>query len=113
MRTRFGGDKVYLLPHDRHELCAMVCPRALLILGNTDYKWLADVSAYGSMNAAIPVWEHFGIGDRVGFSIIGGHPHCMLPQSQYPEVEAYLDRFLLGKEGGNTTVRFAPMFSGK
>jgi hypothetical protein len=28
-------------------------------------------------------------------------------------VEAYLDRFLLGKEGGNTTVRFAPMFSGK
>ena len=113
MRTRFGGDKVYLLPHDRHELCAMVCPRALLVLGNTDYKWLADESAYGSMNAAIPVWEHFGIADRVGYSIIGGHPHCMLPENQYPEVEAYLDRFLLGKEGGNTTVRFAPMFSGK
>ena len=113
MRTRFGGDKVYLLPHDRHELCAMVCPRALLVLGNTDYKWLADESAYGSMNAAIPVWEHFGIADRVGYSIIGGHPHCMLPENQYPEVEAYLDRFLLGKEGGNTTVRFAPMFKGK
>ena len=113
MRTRFQGDSVYLLPHDRHELCAMICPRALLVLGNTDYKWLADESAYGSMNAAIPVWEKFGIADRVGYSIIGGHPHCMLPQSQYPEVEAYLDRFLLGKEGGNTLVRFAPMFKDK
>ena len=29
------------------------------------------------------------------------------------QLEAYLDRFLLGKEGGNTTVRFAPMFKGK
>ena len=38
----FCGDSVYQLPYDQHELCALVCPRALLLLGNPDYKWLAD-----------------------------------------------------------------------
>ena len=33
-----------------------------------------------------------------GFSIEGKHGHCQLPQSQYPEVEAFIDRFLLGKD---------------
>ena len=29
MRDNFSGDNVYRLPYDQHELCAMVCPRAL------------------------------------------------------------------------------------
>jgi len=45
MRTTFSGDSVYRMPYDHHELCTMICPRALLILGNPDYKWLADRSA--------------------------------------------------------------------
>lgn len=114
MKENFSGDNVYLLPHDRHELCAMICPRAFLMLGNPDYKWLADESAYVSMNAARKVWEQFGIGDRVGFSIIDGHGHCQLPESQFPEVCAFLDRFLLGKEDVNTSnIHIAPMFEGK
>ena len=98
MRERFHGDNVYLMPYDHHELVAMVCPRALLVLGNTDYKWLADESAYVSLKAARKVWQLFGIEDRMGYSIIGGHPHCQLPESQYPEVEAFIDKFLLGKK---------------
>ena len=39
----------------------------------------------------------------MGYSIQGGHGHCMLPQSQYPEVEAFVDKFLLGKEA-NTII---------
>ena len=97
LRDTFHGDSVYRLPYDHHELCAMVCPRALLILGNTDYKWLADTSAIISAKAARKVWEKFGIADRMGYSVQGNHPHCMLPESQYPEVEAFIDRFLLGK----------------
>lgn len=108
-RDTFSGENVYKIPYDRHELCAMVCPRALLILGNTDYQWLADESGYVSANAARKVWERFGIGDRMGWSIEGGHPHCMLPKSQYPEVEAFIDRFLLGKDV-STVVMKAPMF---
>ena len=98
MRTTFSGDSVYRMPYDHHELCAMVCPRALLVLGNPDYKWLADKSALISVGAARKVWQQFGIEERMGYSIVGGHPHCMLPENQYPEVEAFIDKFLLGKD---------------
>ena len=86
----------------------MVCPRALLMLGNPDYTWLADPSGYVSMNGALKVWEQFGIEDRVGYSIVPGHGHCQLPSVQHPEVEAFIDKYLLGKEDVNTTVRIAP-----
>lgn len=102
MREQFHGDSVYLMPYDHHELCAMVCPRALLMLGNTDYRWLADEAAYVSLNAARKVWEKLGIADRIGYSINGGHGHCQLPESQFPEVEAFLDKFLLGKSDIDT-----------
>ena len=94
---------------DHHELCALIAPRALLVLGNTDYEWLADESGYVSCVAARKVWEVFGIADRMGYSIQGGHMHCMLPKEQYPDVECFVDRFLLGKEVA-TEVTKAPMF---
>ena len=97
-------DNVSKLPYDHHELCALVCPRALLVLGNTDYEWLADEAGYVSCVAAREVWKKFGIEDRMGFSIQGKHGHCQLPQSQYPEVEAFIDKFLLGKEDANTII---------
>ncbi len=97
-------DNVTKLPYDHHELCALVCPRALLVLGNTDYEWLADEAGYVSCVAAREVWKKFGIEDRMGFSIQGKHGHCQLPQSQYPEVEAFIDKFLLGKEDANTII---------
>jgi hypothetical protein len=50
-----------------------------------------------SARAAKEVWKAFGIGDRMGWSIVAGHGHCQLPESQYPEVEAFIDKFLLGK----------------
>lgn len=103
MRDNFKGDSVYRLPYDHHELCAMVCPRALLLLGNPDYKWLADSAMQVSADAAHKVWERFGIGDRMACDIVGGHPHCRLHESQYPIVESFIDRFLLGKEDEENT----------
>lgn len=103
------SDDVCRLPIDHHQLVALVAPRALLILGNTDYEWLADESGYVSAQAARRVWQTFGIADRMGFSIEGGHPHCNLPESQRPEVEAFIDRFLLGKEA-DTNITRADMF---
>ncbi len=113
LREKYHDDEVFNLPYDHHELCALVCPRAFLMLGNTDYKWLADESGYVSVNAALRVWEKFGIADKMGYSILGGHPHCMLPQEQFPEVEAFLDRFLLEKDVNTADVRVAPMFKDK
>ena len=108
LRENYGEENVAYLPHDHHELAAMVCPRALLMLGNPDFVWLADPSAYVSMNGAMKVWEQFGIADRVGYSIVANHGHCQLPEVQFPEVEAYIDLFLLGKTDANTPVRIAP-----
>lgn len=108
LRDMYNDTNVAYLPYDHHELVAMVCPRAILMLGNPDFPWLADPSGYVSMNGAIKVWEQFGIDDRVGYSIVAGHGHCQLPPAQFPEVEAYIDKFLLGKENVDTRVRIAP-----
>ncbi len=104
--SKFAG-KEAKLPYDHHELMAMVAPRALLVLGNPDYEWLAEESGFVSCMAAKKVWEAFGIEDRFGFSIVGNHGHCALPISQYPEVEAFIDKFLLGIDTVNTLVRKA------
>ena len=68
-KENFHGDSVYQLPYDQHELCALVCPRALLLLGNPDYEWLADPSMLVSAQAAKKVWERFSIGDRMDWSL--------------------------------------------
>ncbi len=103
--TNFHGDSVYQLPYDQHELCALECPRALLLLGNPDYKWLADDAMLVSAKAAKKVWERFGIADRMGWSIVGGHGHCQLPECQWPEVLAFIDKFLLGKDTKTSDIR--------
>ena len=107
---QFAGKNVNRLPIDHHELAALIAPRALLVLGNTDYEWLAEESNYVSCQAARMVWKAFGIEDRMGFSIQGGHMHCMLPKSQYPEVEAFIDKFLFGKTYVDTFVTKADVF---
>ena len=104
-RENFHGDSVYRLPYDQHELCAMVCPRALLLLGNPDYVWLTDPAMLVSVQAAKKVWERFGIADRMGWSIVGGHGHCQLPERQFPEVQAFIDRFLLGRQANTKDIR--------
>src|SRR5574344_193488 len=106
----FQGDTISKLPYDHHMLCAMCCPRALLIFGNTDYQWLADSAGYVSARAAREVYKTFGIEDRIGFSIMGGHGHCQLPQAQYPELIAFIEKYLCGKSDIKTDVQIAPMF---
>lgn len=102
------SNSVSKLPFDHHELMAMIAPRALLCLGNPDNEWLADESGYVSCQAAKRVWDTFGISDRFGFSIVAEHPHCQLPESQRPEVVAFIDKFLLGDLTANTTVAVHP-----
>ncbi|MFL9842789.1 glucuronyl esterase domain-containing protein [Flavobacterium rhizosphaerae] len=107
MGTNFGG-RAEVLPHDHHELMAMVAPRALFVLGNTDYEWLGDESGYVSDRAVEKVYQTFGIEDRFGFSIRGGHPHCNLPEVSYPEVGAFIDRFLFGDTEADTDIHVHP-----
>ena len=101
---QFSGNNVSKLPHDHHELMAMVAPRALFVIGNPSQEWLAEESGYTSCAAAKKVWENFGISDRMGYSFVTDHPHCQLPEVQWPEVLAFTDRFLLGDTTANTNI---------
>jgi hypothetical protein len=104
----FGYSNVTKLPMDHHELMAMCAPRALLVTANTDYKWLANPSCYVSARATHKVYGTFGIKERFGFFIDGGHGHCSIPDSQRPAIEAFVDRFMLGDTTANTNITVHP-----
>lgn len=104
---KFAKD-VPKLPYDHHELMAMVAPRALFVTGNPNYEWLADESGYVASRATQRIYKTLGVPDRFGFSIVGGHPHCQVPDSQIPEIAAFVDKFLLGKTTANTNIETHP-----
>ena len=99
---QFGGNNVSKMPYDHHELMAMVAPRALYVTGNPDYEWLSNPSCDVCSRAGEQVYNALGIADRFGFSIVAGHTHCAIPSIQIPEIEAFVDKFLLGKDSVNT-----------
>jgi hypothetical protein len=86
----------YSLPHDHHELIAMVVPRAIIILGNDDYGWLGDESGHKSTMAAIEVFKAMGVADHVGYDFTSSHSHCSAPATQVASVKAFVDRYLKG-----------------
>ncbi len=107
MRTNFQG-RVGTLPHDHHELMAMIVPRALLVLGNPPYEWLGDESGYVSSRAVQEVYKTFEIDDRFGFSFRSGHNHCSLPTESNSEVQAFVDKFLFDDDTANTNIEVHP-----
>ena len=109
--TQFNN-AVTKLPYDHHELMAMVAPRALFVIGNPDMEWLAEESGHVACKAAHEVWKALGVPERFGFSKVGGHNHCMLPDIQKPEVAAFVDRFLLGDTTANTDIATTPYNTG-
>jgi hypothetical protein len=105
---QFSGNNVSRLPEDHHELMAMVAPRALYATGNPDFLWLSNPSCYVCSKGCQQVYNTLGIADRFGFSIVGGHSHCQVPSSQIPEIEAFVDKFLLGNDTVNTNIATTP-----
>lgn len=105
---QFANDNGYKLPTDHDELMAMVAPRALLETGNTDFYWLSNRSNYISARATQQIYNTFGIGDRFGFYIDGGHAHCGTLPAESPAIASYVDKFLLGLTTANTDVEVTP-----
>jgi len=97
-KPAMGDLDPYSLPHDHHELIAMIAPRAVIALGNTTYDWLGDESGYKSTMAAREVWVAMGQGDRMGFDFAGEHAHCSASVGQTTAVNAFVDRFLKGQD---------------
>jgi len=96
------------LPFDHHEVMAMIAPRALLLIGNPTMVWLAEESGHVDCKAAHEVWKAFGVPDRFGFSKVGHDDHCVLPESQRPEIIAFIEKFLLGDTSTNTNIEISP-----
>jgi hypothetical protein len=92
------------LPYDMHELVAMVAPRAILAIENTGIDRLGSQAGSVSMRAAAEVYNGLGIADRIGFSQAQAPAHCQFPTVQTPEVQAFVDKFLLDKTSADTSV---------
>jgi hypothetical protein len=90
-----------------HELVAMVAPRAILIVANIGIDRLGSEAGYASMKAATEVYKALGIPERVGFTQAQASSHCSFPSSQGPDVQAFVDKFLLKKDA-NTAVAKSP-----
>lgn len=99
------GQTANRLPIDQHSVMAMVAPRGLLVIENTSMEWLGNRSAYTSALGAREVWRAFGAEADFGFSQLGDHNHCQLPNAQVPEVANFVEKFLL--DGATIT---APLF---
>ena len=56
------------LPFDHHLLAALIAPRGLIVLENTDYIWLSPKSSFGCMTAARTVYQALGATSNFGFS---------------------------------------------
>lgn len=92
------------LPFDHHMLAALIAPRGLLVLDNSEFSWLGPASVFGCMKSASKVYEAIGYPDSMGFSQVGHTDHCVFPGEQYVEYQAFVNKFLKGKRAENTTV---------
>jgi hypothetical protein len=101
---RFNNATAPKLPYDMHELVAMIAPRAILAIENTGIDRLGSQAGGVSMRAATEIYKALGIPDRIGFSQAQAAAHCSFPSIQSPDVQAFVDKFLLGKQNANTTV---------
>jgi hypothetical protein len=95
----------YSLPHDHHELVAMVAPRAFVTFGNRNYEWLGDESGYKSVVAAKMVWDALGApAGTFGYDFTTDHTHCSAAPSQVNTANAFVNKFLLGQQDVDTDI---------
>ena len=98
------------LPHDHHELIALIAPRAVIALGNPGWTWLGDESGYKSIVAASEVWKAFGVPENIGYDFRPANTHCQASTGQASSVTAFVNRFLRGQTA-NTDITIAPRAS--
>jgi hypothetical protein len=91
------------LPFDHHSITGLIAPRAVYIIEN-DILWLGPQSSWTGANAARMIWQALGVPDAMGYSLTTGHTHCAFPSSQQAELNAYVQRFLIGGGTGNTNI---------
>jgi hypothetical protein len=97
------GSSATRLPFDHHSITGLIAPRAVFIIEN-DILWLGPQSSWSGANAARRIWQALGVPDAMGYSLTTGHTHCAFPSSQQAELNAYVQKFLIGGGTGNTNI---------
>jgi hypothetical protein len=90
------------LPVDHHELIALIAPRAVLMIESTQVPRMGAEAARIDALAAHEVWKALGVPARMGVTE-EDTPHCRWHSGFTPDLEAYLDRFMLNKTEGRST----------
>jgi hypothetical protein len=78
-------------------------PRALLAIESTAIARMGAEAARVDALAAREVWAALKVPDRMGASEENAK-HCVWRDGFTPDLEAYVDRFLLGKEEVDTDI---------
>jgi len=91
------------LPFDHHELIAMVAPRAFLAIESTAIARMGAEAARIDALAAREVWTALGVPNRMGATEENTN-HCVWHDGFTPDLEAYLDKYLLGQEDVDTDI---------
>jgi hypothetical protein len=99
------------LPVDHHELIALIAPRAVLMIESTRVPRMGAEAARVDALAAREVWKALGVADRMGVTE-EDTPHCQWHSGFTPDLEAYLDRFMLDKTSGRSTDILRSRFAG-
>jgi hypothetical protein len=102
--TQFANAKAAdKLPEDHHELLGMVAPRGLFLIENTQYQWLGVNSCVTDDTAAQMIFQGLGVKDNIGLDQ-HGHAHCSFDSVEWPDLQAYIQKFLLNKSTASAAV---------
>jgi hypothetical protein len=91
------------LPFDHHELIGLVAPRALLAIESTNVARMGAEAARIDALAARRIYEALGVPFRLG-ATEENTSHCVWHDGFTPDLEAYVDKFLLGQEDVDTDI---------
>ncbi|KAJ6516831.1 Glucuronoyl esterase catalytic domain from Hypocrea Jecorina [Mycena vitilis] len=101
--NQFATSSVNKLPFDHHLLMGMVAPRALFVIDNVGYDWLGPYASYGALVSARTIWTALGAPTAMGYSQAANHVHCSFPSSQQTQLNAFVNKYLLG-QSTNTNI---------
>ncbi|KAF2112754.1 hypothetical protein BDV96DRAFT_614176 [Lophiotrema nucula] len=93
-------DTVPALPWDGHLLHSLYATpnRGLLIIENTAIDYLGPTSNFHCASAGRKVFGALSVMENFGISQNSHSDHCGFPKAQQPELTAFVERFLLGKD---------------
>lgn len=66
-------------------------------------EWLGNLSTFTNAKVARMIWKALGEEDKFGFSQYGHSDHCVYKDTQLPELEAFIKKFLVQSDNNANT----------